>query len=116
MTQPQPQPKPQATDSAVLYVAGWNVPGYLPEMTPAAFDDETLATSFLTWEIDQMWDEDYGKEDEPNDIIDSRWLDVHSSLQYETAPFNIQNGDGSLTFWITIVPKSDVPTFDTEGN
>ena len=99
----------------ILYVAGWNMPGYMPEMEPAVFDTEQYATAFLIYEIDRMWDQDY-LGDESRETIDARWMDVHSSLQYETAPYNVQNGDGSLTFWVTIVPRSDIPTFDSEGN
>lgn len=89
-----------------IYVAGWNIPGHLPEMEPVQFDDETDAKAFLTNEIGIMWDQDY-LEDEPRDAIDNRWMDLHSSLTYETAPFNIQNGDGSLTFWVGVInPES----------
>jgi hypothetical protein len=39
---------------------------------------------------------------------------LHSSLSYETAPFNVQNGDGTLTFWVSIIPRSAIPTYDSE--
>ena len=98
-----------------LYVAGWNMPGDLPDTNPAVFQTEDEATSYLIREIDLFWDEDYlaGDSDE---VADNRWMDIHASLLYETAPYNVQNGDGSLTFWVTIVSRSDVPTFDSEGN
>ena len=101
--------------TGVLYIAGWNMPGYLPETDPAVFETEGEAIGYLTYEIDRIWDQEYLGE-ESHDAIDNRWMDVYSSLPYETAPFCAQNGDGSLTFWVTIVPRSDVPTFDSEGN
>ena len=91
-----------------LYVAGWNMPGYLPDTDPAVFQTEDEATSYLIREIDLFWDEDY--------LADNRWMDIHASLLYETAPYSVQNGDGSLAFWVAVVPRSDVPTFDSEGN
>ena len=98
-----------------LYVAGWNMPGYLPETDPIVFETESEATRYLVDEIDLFWDQDY-QYDELRDVADSRWMDIHASLIYETAPYSVQNGDGSLAFWVAIVPRSDIPTFDSEGN
>ena len=95
----------------VLYIAGWNTPGCLHES--AIFDNETNAIRHLTDAVDRFWDEDY-LGDEPHDAIDNRWMDLHASLPYETAPFNVQNGDGTLTFWVSIIPRSAIPTYDSE--
>lgn len=97
------------------YVAGWNIPGYLPEMQPLVFEDETSAVTFISMEIARMWDQDHRGE-EPDFAVDNRWIDLYSSLPYETAPFNIQNGDGSLTFWVEAIPCSDLPTHETESD
>ena len=99
----------------VLYIAGWNMPGYLPDTDPAVFETEGEATHYLISEIDLFWDEEYLAGDS-REAADNRWMDVYSSLPYETAPYSVQNGDGSLAFWVTIVPRSDVPTYDSEGN
>ena len=98
-----------------LYVAGWNMPGYLPDTSPAVFLAEDEAASYLIREIDLFWDEDYLAGDS-HEVADNRWMDIHASLLYETAPYSVQNGDGSLAFWVAVVPRSDVPTFDSEGN
>lgn len=98
----------------VLYIAGWNTPGYLPEVEPAIFDNNTRAIHYLANAVDRFWDEDY-LGDESREAIDNRWMDLHSSPTYETAPFNVQNGDGTLTFWVSIIPRSAVPTYDSEG-
>ena len=97
------------------YIAGWNIPGCLPEVKPEIFDNETDAIYYLSDAIDWFWDEDC-LGDESTEAIDNRWMDLDSSLTYETAPFNVQNGDGSLTFWVAIVPRSTIPTYDSEGN
>ena len=41
----------------VLYIAGWNMPGYLPDTDPAVFETEGEAIGYLTYEIDRMWDQ-----------------------------------------------------------
>ena len=99
----------------VLYIAGWNMPGYLPDTDPAVFETEGEATHYLISEIDLFWDEEYLAGDS-REAADNRWMDVYSSLPYETAPYSVQNGDGSLAFWVAIVPRSDIPTYDSEGN
>lgn len=97
----------------VLYIAGWNIPGCLPEVAPEVFDNETAAIYHLSNAVDRFWDEDY-LSSESYPAIDNRWMDLHSSLPYETAPFNVQNGDGTLTFWVSIIPRSAIPTYDSE--
>ena len=98
--------------TGVLYIAGWNMPGYLPETDPAIFDNETDATRYLSDTVDRFWGED---SETDSNSADEKWADVHSNLPYETAPFNITNNDRSLTFWVTVVPKSDYP-YNAEGN
>ena len=106
-----------AHQTDVLYIAGWNVPGCLPVSNPAIFDNETDAIRYLSDTVDRFWDEDYAGDTTPDarNAADEKWLDVFSNLRYETAPFNIRNNDGSLTFWVTVVPKSDYP-YNSEGN
>ena len=106
-----------AEPAGVLYVAGWNTPGCLPEADPAIFDNETDAIRYLTDTIDQFWEEDYRIDTTWTawNEVDDKWVGVFSNLPYETAPFNICNNDGSLTFWVTIVPLSALP-YNTEGN
>ena len=96
----------------MFYVAGWNIPGYLPESDPAIFDNETDAIRYLSDTVDRFWDQDAEIDSES---ADKKWADVHSNLPYETAPFNIHDNDRSLTFWVAIVPKSDLP-YTGEGN
>ena len=102
----------------VLYIAGWNMPGYLPETDPVILDNETDAIRYLSDAVIRFWDDDYvatdGTWDSRNDV-DEKWSDLFSNLPYETAPFNITNNDRSLTFWVTVVPKSDLP-YNSEGN
>ena len=90
----------------MFYVAGWNIPGCLPETDPAIFDNETDAIRYLSDTVDRFWDED---SEQAKDLADKKWADVYSNLPYETAPFSICNNDRSLTFWVTVVPKSDLP-------
>ena len=95
-----------------LYVAGWNMPGYLPETDPMVFDNETDATRYLSDAVDRFWNEDVETD---SNSADEKWADVYSNLPYETAPFSICDNDRSLTFWVTVVPKSYLP-YNAEGN
>ena len=107
---------PQHAD--VLYIAGWNMPGYLPESDPVIFDNETDAIRYLSDTVIRFWDDDYVGTDatwSSRNAVDEKWSDVFSNLPYETAPFNIVNNDRSLTFWVTVVPRSDYP-YNSEGN
>lgn len=109
---------PAIPENTPLYVAGWNTPGYLPETDPAIFDVETDAIRYLSDTVDRFWDEDYDASDgtrESWNEVDGKWRDVRSNLPYETAPFNIITNDRSLTFWVTVVPRSDYP-YNAEGN
>ena len=95
------------------------MPGYLPENDPTIFDNETDAIRYLSDTVDRFWDEDYEATESTwvswNDV-DAKWADVHSNLPYETAPFNIANNDHTLSFWVTVVPKPDLPTTPKETN
>ena len=95
----------------MFYIAGWNIPGYLPESDPAIFDNETDAIRYLSDTVERFWDEDYAGDTtwDAWNTVDEKWSDVFTNLPYETAPFNIRNNDGSLTFWVTVVSKSDLP-------
>ena len=106
-----------AEPANVLYVAGWNIPGFLPESGPMIFDNETDAIRYLTDTVELFWDEDYRVDTTWTawNEVDEKWAGVFSSLPYETAPFNITNNDRSLAFWVTVVPKPDLP-YNAEGN
>ena len=103
----------------MFYVAGWNIPGCLPETDPAIFDNETDAIRYLSDTVSRFWDEDYDAGDTTRanwwTKADDKWSAVFANLPYETAPFNICNNDRSLSFWVAIVPKSDLP-YNSEGN
>lgn len=101
----------------VLYIAGWNTPGCLPESDPAIFDNETDAIRYLSDTVESFWEEDYAQDTTWTNWTkaDEKWGDVFGNLPYETAPFNVRNNDRSLTFWVTVVPKSDLP-YNAGGN
>ena len=104
-------------DNGTLYVAGWNMPGCLPETDPVIFDNETDAIRYLSDTVERFWEEDYAQDTTWANWTkaDEHWGDVFGNLPYETAPFNITNNDHTLTFWVSIVPKSDHP-YNAEGN
>lgn len=42
----------------IHYHAGWNMPGYLPEMDPGTFETEAEGQSFIEWEQESVLDDD----------------------------------------------------------
>lgn len=46
-------------DEIDIYSAGWNMPGYMPEMTPALFTDEDAALEYIKDEVRNLDPEIY---------------------------------------------------------
>jgi len=85
----------------IRYVAGWNMPGYLPESEPFTFDDPAEAIAYLVDTVERFWDQDYESVDTAGEkvIIDQKWIPVHTDL-HSLLPVNAYTGDMSLHFWI----------------
>ena len=45
-------------DKTQKFIAGWNLPGCLPEMEPAVFDSEEEASQFISDEMRKFYEED----------------------------------------------------------
>lgn len=113
------------TQPPVRWVAGWNMPGYLPESDPELFTEWKDARAYLTETIDRFWDEDYDgigaptMMADPSDkenairaargVIDARWLPVHTQLPLATEDesFIMMTGDENLVFWIRLANDED---------
>jgi hypothetical protein len=113
------------------WVAGWNMPGYLPESGPTLFDDWADARAHIVETIDRFWDEDYDtvglppimdrddpeyktqdqRQREGRDKADAKWLEIHTQAGLATpnGSWLMANADNSLVFWI-------VQAQDTEHN
>jgi hypothetical protein len=86
---------------STTYVAGWNTPGYLPEMEPAEFDNTPDAFAYLITEVERMWDEDMSTPEGYEDMGDERWLPVHTALHNAPGiPFAATTVDGVVEVWI----------------
>jgi hypothetical protein len=124
------------TASGQKWVAGWNMPGYLPESGPTLFDDWTDARAHIVETIDRFWDDDAQSPDDhtppmrnrtANDPItlccerdaadcdcsqaDRKWLEIHTQAGLATpnGSWLMADGNNSLVFWI-------VKAQDTEHN
>lgn len=102
MTDPIPLDGESATitvPAEANWVAGWNLPGYLPESDPEAFTEWQDAHGHLVDAVDRFWDEDAATPDLDEDAV---WLPLHTALNSATygEPFQGFNGDQRLVFWI----------------
>lgn len=81
-----------------MYVAGWNMPGYLPEMEPAEFDDFDSAKRFL---IDEMkrTEEQFGESDD-EDAAEEVCHDAEAVNLWST-PDSITSYGANLAWWIS---------------
>ena len=90
----------------IKWVAGWNIPGYLPESDPALFDEWQDAHGYIYDAVQRFWDEDAqaSDPDAPGDSeqADAKWLDVDTALNlaHYGGSWGSYNGDQSLWFWI----------------
>ena len=87
--------------SSNKYVAGWNTPGYLPEMEPQEFDSAHDAVGFLCDAVHRFWDEDYDSY-EDWEGVDAKWLPIHTDLHNGSSTsdsLNTYTSDNSLVFW-----------------
>lgn len=93
------------------YVAGWNVPGFMPEMEPQVFDSAKEAVDFLSENVELFWDQDYdasyGLDTVENQTkaklySDEKWLPVHTDLHNGASTseaLDSYTSDQSLVFW-----------------
>ncbi len=81
-------------------IAGWNIPGCLPEAEPLEFETVQEAFDYIVSNVDLFWDED---SENPYIDADERWLELHTELHKRgaaTAPWSGGCADGHLVFWI----------------
>ena len=78
------------------YVAGWNMPGYLPEMDVADFDTFDEAKQFIIDELLEQADQS-GALDE-NDLADD-FDEAAQDTNLETRPFSVGPLDQYL-YWV----------------
>lgn len=89
----------EVVKEGLVFAAGWNTPGYLPDAEPEVFATYVEAIRYLANTVERFWDEDAtsfsGAE------ADRRWLDVHAALH------NVRAGGqtfaalgGGYVFWV----------------
>ena len=80
------------------WVAGWNMPGYLPETMPESFDTWEEAHAYIVSEFERAWD----------DGTDEDYLEAHTELHHMESgvPFWVSVEDDRLRYW---VDRDDIP-------
>jgi len=80
----------------MTYVAGWNMPGYLPETDPVEFDTFTDAIDYLKWSLIR-WDLD----DSESYYSAISWLDRERKT-LNPGPCGLVLTDENVSLWIDI--------------
>ena len=92
--------------NGTLYVVGWNMPGYLPESEPYAYQTWDEAKQALIDELERQADMT-----EPDDEEGQRLADESAG---EAEDLNLSNGPewstviGNMAFWINATPAHDL--------
>lgn len=71
---------------ALKYVAGWSLPGCLPEMTPALFDTEEEAQAFIKEEQELVAEQNADAEF-PTDDPYEYWVELINLTDEEVAAY-----------------------------
>lgn len=79
------------------FVAGWNLPGYLPEMEPAFFSEFDDAKRFILNELGDLADDVGIDDDDKASEIDA----LREELNLESGPF-CASVEG-LAYWVETV-------------
>lgn len=94
--------------SAGHYVAGWNMPGYMPDNEPISLDDAEAAREYLAEEIETQADE-VDDDDDMDNPRRSAWRGVASNLRaQETEGAAAEWGQtvGDWHYWISFQPAA----------
>jgi hypothetical protein len=76
------------------WVAGWNMPGYLPESDPEGFDTWGEAHAYIVESVERAWD---GGED-------ADYLDAHTELHAATPgePYWVSVEGDRVRYWVMV--------------
>jgi hypothetical protein len=78
------------------FIAGWNTPGYLPDMDPMDFDTSEEALEFLRDACVQHFEDD---EDIPDTVVDECRTGVKTWRTDDAGEFGITVGP--IHYWIS---------------
>lgn len=89
-------------DDIKLFSAGWNMPGYMPDSTPAVFTDFETARNYIAEEIERAADEkaqeiDYQEHDTEKSAI-TEYDDAKAWVKKQASEFSVVVGD--YCYWV----------------
>ena len=76
------------------WVAGWNMPGYLPESEPVGFDSWEDAHAYIVESVERAWD----------DGDDEGYLSAHTELHLAApgVPYWVSVEGDRVRYWVTV--------------
>lgn len=86
------------TDETVNFVAGWNMPGYLPEMEPAGFETFDEAKRFI---IDELKSVEDSTAADGNETAAEEACSLAEDVNLESGPFTTGEVEGYV-YWVDV--------------
>lgn len=84
------------------YIAGWNMPGCLPEMEPAEFKTFEEAKQYVVDELEACLD---ACDDESDPDLIDEWATEEASARLETGPFETFPCPDGYVYWVIPAAK-----------
>lgn len=101
------------------YIAGWNMPGYLPEMEPAGFFTWEAAVAFIRDAVDELFDQYHWVGDDVTEGTMDAYreesetcLALIDSIKRDDpgVPFTFTHDVENLTYWVVVnVEATEIP-------
>lgn len=91
-----------------MYVAGWNMPGYLPDTDPVHFDTFEDAREYIASELESYADERSDLEGFEEAFAEDEARDNATRVRAFTRPFSIES-DG-YAWWVEPCPMANCTT------
>jgi hypothetical protein len=86
------------------WLAGWNMPGYLPETEPVAFNTRDEALGYLADETERWAQDAWGDESG----LDEVYMNLSAALEHDrgntTGDVNHVSMAGNVSLWVTLKP------------
>lgn len=92
---------------AQAFVAGWNVPGYLPDSDPCEKDSWESCRDYLVWELERWEDTDDETSAKTHAEYDAAIAVLIAAKPGEAFAYIIDDGRAGVCVWIESVDNDD---------
>lgn len=84
-----------------MFTAGYNMPGYMPEVGPVDFHSLSNAKTYIMVELTEAWEAQYQKNDIDHKNIDENYRQLIEQVNHtEETPFSVYDDYTGYVFWV----------------